>query len=318
MFHKERNVLLVNEFFIIAPIVTVILIGRMLGASGAVSAQTFRETNKLLYWISIPALLLRLTARADLDALGGWNLFFAVYGTYFLLPLIAFGIGRFCKEDRKRLAISALVSMRSNQVFMGIPAVSIALGNPGLEALSLFLAMSLVGYHVISIASSQLVLSMEFSWRSLLGTISNVVRNPMVCACLAGMLSSSLGLRQFPEWIDTTLKVLGDIGTGLALLALGASIKIVSLRGLFRSTWRDCTIKLCLHPMVLFLFFSLFPVERTMMQVGVFCSAMPAAVNSLVVAQGMGMDEHYASELIAVSTTLSVFTLPLWIRILGI
>jgi len=308
----------VNELFIIAPIATVILIGRMLDAVGAVSPQTFRETNKILYWISIPALLLRLTARADFEALGGWNLFFAVYGTYFSLPFLAWGLGRLFKEERKRLAISALTSMRSNQVFMGIPAVSIAMGNPGLEALSLFLAMSLVGYHVISIASSQLVLSKGLSWRSLLGTTSNVVRNPMVLACLAGILCSSFGLRQFPGWIDTTLKVLGDIGTGLALLALGANIKIVSLKGLFRSTWRDCTVKLCLHPMILFLFFSLLPVERTMMQVVVFCSAMPVAVNSLVVAQGMDMDEHYASELIAVSTTLSVFTLPIWIRILGI
>ncbi len=307
-----------NELLIIAPIAAVILLGRLLGTSGAVSPQTFRETNKILYWISIPALLLRLTVRANLDALGGWNLFFAVYGTYFLLPLIAFGIGRLFKEDRKRLAISALTSMRSNQVFMGIPAVSIAMGNPGLEALSLFLAMSLVGYHVISIASSQLVVTRELSVRSLLGTISKVVRNPMVCACLVGILCSSLGFREFPGWIDTTLEVLGDIGTGLALLALGASIKVVSLKGVFRSTWRDCTIKLFLHPLTLFLFFSLLPVEKTMMQVVVFCSAMPVAVNSLVVAQGMGMDEHYAAELIAVSTMLSVFTLPLWIRFLGI
>ena len=307
-----------NELLIIAPIAAVILLGRLLGTSGAVSPQTFRETNKILYWISIPALLLRLTVRANLDALGGWNLFFAVYGTYLLLPLIAFGIGRLFKEDRKRLAISALTSMRSNQVFMGIPAVSIAMGNPGLEALSLFLAMSLVGYHVISIASSQLVITRELSVRSLLGTISKVVRNPMVCACLVGILCSSLGFREFPGWIDTTLKVLGDIGTGLALLALGASIKVVSLKGVFRSTWRDCTIKLFLHPLTLFLFFSLLPVEKTMMQVVVFCSAMPVAVNSLVVAQGMGMDEHYAAELIAVSTMLSVFTLPLWIRFLGI
>ena len=59
-----------NELLIIAPIAAVILLGRLLGTSGAVSPQTFRETNKILYWISIPALLLRLTVRANLDALG--------------------------------------------------------------------------------------------------------------------------------------------------------------------------------------------------------------------------------------------------------
>ncbi len=307
-----------NELVIIAPIAAVIVLGKILGETGAISPQTFRDTNKILYWISIPALLLRLTARADLAALGGWNLFLAVYGTYILLPFFAWGIGRFFKEERKRLAISTLVSMRSNQVFMGIPAVSIAMGSAGLEAMSLFLAMSLVGYHVLSITSSQLVLSGGLSPRSVIATFLKVVRNPMVCACLAGILCSFLGLRQFPGWIDVTLKVLGDIGTGLALLALGASIKVTSARGLFQTTWRDCAIKLILHPLIVYILLSILPVEKSMMQVVVFASAMPVAVNSLVVAQGMSMDEKYTGELIAVSTILSVFSLPILISLLGI
>ena len=65
-----------------------------------------------------------------------------------------------------------------------------------------------------------------------------------------------------------------------ALLALGASVKVISLKGVFRSTWRDCTIKLFLHPLTHFPLF-LSPPRRKDNDAGrCFCSAMPVAVNS--------------------------------------
>ena len=124
-------------------------------------------------------------------------------------------------------------------------------------------------------------------------------------------------MNDFPEWIDTVLRVLGDVGTGLALMALGSTISLRSTRGLFRSTWRDCTVKLIFHPLITLLLLIPFPVDRVMMQVVVLTSAMPVAVNSLALSQGMGLDEKYAGEMITSSTILSAVTLPLWIRLLG-
>jgi hypothetical protein len=102
--------------------------------------------------------------------------------------------------------------MRSNQVFMGIPAVSIALGSRGLESLSLYFAMSLVGYHMISIAASQIVLSGGISPRSILNSARKLAANPMVIACLRRNRFSLAGVNEFPRPVDVTLKVLATSG----------------------------------------------------------------------------------------------------------
>jgi predicted permease len=50
----------------------------------------------------------------------------------------------------------------------------------------------------------------------------------------------------------------------------------------------------------------------------ILLTAMPIAVNSFILAQGMGMDEEYAGRLIAMSTICSVVTIPFWIIVIGI
>jgi len=42
------------------------------------------------------------------------------------------------------------------------------------------------------------------------------------------------------------------------------------------------------------------------------------AVNTFVIAQNMGMDPDYAGDVVALSTALSIVTLPAWIWLLGI
>jgi predicted permease len=126
------------------------------------------------------------------------------------------------------------------------------------------------------------------------------------------------GIHVFPRALDVTLKVLGDIGTGMALLAVGAGLDFRSAPAVLRKTWRDSFIKLIVQPALVWACLLLWPVGNLMVQVVVFVCAMPVAVNSLVVAQGMGMDDQYASELIAVTTLFSAITLPVWIRVLGI
>jgi predicted permease len=45
---------------------------------------------------------------------------------------------------------------------------------------------------------------------------------------------------------------------------------------------------------------------------------MPAAIHTFVIAHSMGMDYEYAGKIVTLSTALSVFTLPIWVWLLGV
>jgi predicted permease len=114
------------------------------------------------------------------------NLIIAGYVFFLIAPPIAWLIARTQSADRRHIAVSVLVSIRANNVFMGLPAVSIAMGAPGVEVVSVFFALSFVGYQILSISYGQLVLSGGLSLRSVVRTLERLLKSPFILACLIG------------------------------------------------------------------------------------------------------------------------------------
>ena len=87
---------------------------------------------------------------------------------------------------------------------------------------------------------------------------------------------------------------------------------------MLRSVWKIALFKLAIHPLVSWGIFLAFGLSTEMIQAGVLLAAMPVAVNTAIFAQETGMDSEYSAQGIAVTTLVSMLSLPLWIKILGI
>ncbi|MDR1137808.1 MAG: AEC family transporter [Synergistaceae bacterium] len=304
---------------IVAPLVLVIMLGMALRASGFLKIQARDTLTRLLYWVILPPLLFRTTYLAGQGEIPDKNLFIAAYGVMFAVPLAAFFISSILthKNDRIRLALATMAAARANNVYLGLPACILALGSEGMEAASLYLAVTLPGYNLISIMWGEVVLSGGINFRTLRLRLLSVIKNPMVVSCLLGLSAAWLEV-PVPETLMTSMKIISDMATGVALMALGVSLEISDILPAIRHAWHDALIKLVLHPAMTWLFFSIWPAPEMLFRSAIIISSMPTAINTFILAGGMRLDERYACEIIAVSTCLAPITIPLWIALLGI
>lgn len=311
-------IFLLNAFLIVLPLGLIMATGYFLRRRKVITENGIFEMNNLLYWVAMPSILFRSTLKVDPSHFSNTNFMLSVYGVFIILPVIAWGLASLKKGiSREKFAVSILVSIRGNNVFMGLPAVTIALGEPGLESYGIYLALTLVVYQIISISMGQLALSGEFSMKSILSTLKRLVRNPLFISCTAGLLMSLAGFGKLPGWLDQTLIIFGNIGSGVALVALGASLKLQHLFSSFKHLWNELLVRLILSPLLMWIFFQIWPVDDMLMKTSIIVGAMPAAVNNFVLAKGMGMDSEYAGEVVMTTTVFSILTLTFWLTLIG-
>ncbi|MDR1874061.1 MAG: AEC family transporter [Synergistaceae bacterium] len=301
----------------VVPIFLLVGLGASLKYLGFVSPQTLKENNFILYWFAMPATLLRGILSADVGALQSSSFPVAVWLPYLVTIVIVWLTGRH-GETRQRFATLTLSAVRGNHFYVGIPVIHLAMGQSGVEAGTLILAFSLVLMQLLSIGSGQLALLGKPSWETAGATLARLLKNPLFLSCLCGLSLTFAGLNHLPAWTNSTLGILADISTGMALLTLGAGLHFENVLRMILSVWKIVLFKLVVHPVVTGLVFFAFGLSTQMIQAGVLLSAMPVAVNSAILAQEMGMDNEYCARGIAITTLCSMLSLPIWINILGL
>ncbi|MDR1651430.1 MAG: AEC family transporter [Synergistaceae bacterium] len=304
---------------IIAPLIFVIILGMAARAAGFFKLEDRDRLTRLLYWIALPALLFRTTYLAGGDMSGQKNVMLSGYTVMAGLPLIALLISKYLthRGNLRRQALSAMASYRCNSMYLGLPACALALGDAGVNAASVYLAVIMPGYNLISIVWGEAVRSGGISRGTLRAAVSSSLKNPLVVSSLLGVAAAALKI-PMPGTLMSSIKLLADMATGVALIALGMSLELPNLVPALKRVWHDAMIKLVLHPAAVWGFMLLWPVPEIFFRAAVILSSMPTAVNTFIIAGGMDLDEQYACEVVAVSTVLAVVTIPMWIWLLGI
>lgn len=306
-----------HGFNVVLAILVVISVGYGLRRIGIMDSETIPRITSMLFWVILPVLLFRTVLNVGMQVFENRNLFLVVHLSFLLMPPLSFLARSLFRKDKKRLAVSALVSVRTNDIYMGIPVVTLVFGQEGFEILSLFFAVGLVGYNLIPILWAQIALTGSFSKNSLVNTFASLAKNSLIWGCLLGLAGSLIGISSLPQWLDSAFEILGNMASGLALLILGASLRFKRLKNAFLESWWDVTVKLVLHPFFILLLFALIPADPIVRKTMVLIACMPPAINNFVVANGMGMDGEYAAEAIAAGTLLSLISVPVWIHFLS-
>lgn len=205
--------------------------------------------------------------------------------------------------------LESFACIYTNCGFIGIPLVQSILGNHGVFYLTAYITVS----NLIVWTHGLVSITGEFS----LSQIKKTFFSPIIIATLAGVLLFILQIR-LPDILLDTFRYISCMNTALAMIIAGLSIAQINFKTLFFNSriYLICALRLLVFP---FLFITLlYPfrhMDSTVLYTILIAGSCPIATTITIISIQYQKNYKYAAELFAFSTLLSLFTLPLVIRL---
>jgi len=316
---------------LLAIIVTVALgwVAGRLRWLGDAQADPARILSNAAFYIFVPALLFRTTARVDLGALPA-GLLVAYFVPTLALLLVVYGVQQLRQRQRSGTepalpAVRAISASYGNAVQMGIPMSAAMFGEAGL-GLHLML-VSVHGLILLSVLTALVEMDLARDkarqmqgsnlWHMLRSTLRNTIVHPVVLPVLLGLGWNLLGLG-LPSLVDEVLQLLGSAVVPLCLVLIGLSLAYYGLQGSVRGALGVSMFKLLALPaLVLVVAHWGFGLTGLPLSVLVMLAALPVGSNALIFAQRYKTVPAEATAAIVFSTLAFVLTAPLWLAVLG-
>ena len=266
--------------------------------------------ERINYFILFPALLFSSLARAPLDNPALPRLALAVFLGLGLGWLGLLLMRRWHSWPAARFGVFTQGSLRFN-TYLGLAAIGSLYGAPGMSLAALLLALLVPTVNVLSVWS--LSAERDVSLRRLL---LPVARNPLILACLAGVLVNLSGLGM-DAGSERLLGLLAAASLPLGLLCVGAALKPEELRGELFALFGNSLLRLLAMPLLAWCVaygLQLPTLERTLL---VLFFALPTAPTAYVLTRQLDGDSHLMAGIITLQTLLAAVSLPLLLALLS-
>jgi malonate transporter len=292
------------------PFFLVVGLGYGSGRTGFFTEAATAWLTKFVFYFALSAMLFRFSANLSFAEVFDWT-FVAAYlwGTAFVY-LIATLVALLRRLSIEETAIEAQCAAIGNTGFLGVPMLTLLLGQAAIGPVMLVLAVDLIVFGSLVV----ILVTGSRDGRMSLGILRTVglglVKNPMIVSIVLGFAWSGLRL-PIPEPMNQFLSILGGAATPGALFAIGASLASKSAERPLVAGWLSFC-KLVLHPaFVAVAALLLFPVEPFAAAVMISAAALPVAGNVYILAQHYRVAPHRVSASILISTACAVVTVSL-------
>ncbi len=298
------------------PFFLIIGLGYGAGKTDFFTAEATAWLTKFVFYFALSAMLFRFTATLKFSEFFDPDYVAAYLLGTTIVYLIATLVAVFRRLSIAECAVESQCAAIGNTGFLGVPLMTLLLGQQAIGSVVLCLAVDLIVFGsliVILITGSR---DGRLSLRVFKTVLIGLLTNPMIVSMAAGMLWSGLEL-PVPGPMNTFLSTLGNAATPGALFAIGASLASKSAERPEVALWLS-TCKLVLHPgLVAICALWVIPVAPYAAAVMIATSALPVAGNVYILAQHYGVAPQRVSASILFSTTAAVITVSLvigWVR----
>ena len=278
-----------------------IAVGYGCARAGALKEEGTLQLTNILFYVVTPCLIVNSLQNTmgivDLGQLllaGGLS-FVSMGLAIVLCPLL------FRRAEEKKKRMMRFCTIYSNCGFMGLPLAQAILCDTGAAYASVFV----VAYNILVWTHGVGMLGA----RSM--NLKKALLNPGLIGLAAGLPLFMLGVR-LPVVLETPVSALAAVNTPLAMLVIGGYIAKVRWRDLIADldVYKVCFWRLLAVPALLFLLLWLIRPESMAATTVLVLAAAPCGANAVLFAAMFQGDTETAGKSVAMSTLLSVLTMP--------
>lgn len=218
--------------------------------------------------------------------------------------------------DNPDVSLERFTTIYSNAVFMGLPLISGMFGSEGVFYTTAFVAV----WNILAWTHGVFLMDRTNKGGKLdFKEVIKKLSSPTIFAIIIGIILFLFQIK-FPKPIYNAFEYISNLNTPLAMLIAGANIAQTNLLDTFKNLriYYIAFIKLLLIPIALLAIYSLFPINEIVILTNIVLTACPSATMAILFATRYKQNSIYASEIFAVTTILSIITIPIVLYIAGI
>ena len=310
---------MLDSLLAIIPLFTLIGLGYV-ARHTLLDVRMLPALNQFVYYFAVPALLFNAARKQSLDSLFNLPALAAFSLGVVLTGGLTYALSRwvFACRDAEGLVMRMLNTTFANYAYMGIPLTFGLLGEATHAAtISIILAGNL-----LVIGGAQLLMEIsrqsQFSWLQVWRILDkSLLRSPIFVSTVLGLIAAGLQL-SLPKVMNSTLEMLAPAAIPVALFCLGASLQFKRTQTSVAEIATLIGLKLIAHPALTWLAFVLIGVSDVIwLKATLLLCALPTGALVHVIAMRYNAFEQSSSQLIVLSTLLSLLTVTLWASLLS-
>lgn len=291
------------------------LIGYFMRRTDKISDSTCKSMSWIVVNIANPAMILSGSVNSEkgiqgMELLITLGLAVALFAVLILISLVL-PIG--LQVSHQSYGVYRVMTIFSNIGFMGFPVISAVYGTDALLYASVFL----IPFNLLIYTYGILALKTDHNKKDKLDL--RKVLNVGVFSCILSIILSFVQI-EMPTFVKTTVSTLSNLTAPLSMMVIGASMANIDIKKLFTDVklLLFAGIKLIVIPVAGLFLLKLFIQDEMMLGVCMVMVATPVASMTAMLAQQYEGDYELASRGVALTTILSVVTMPIVSFITGI
>ena len=290
------------------PMFSLIGIGYLLKRIQFMSEHDGTVLSKFAFYILLPPLMFTSILSGDASKSLNINFIFSYEIITISIFVLTYLLGLLIQLKTMEKAIFGLNAAYPNYGYIGVPLCILAFGAEAAIPLALILLAdtfvlltTLIFYKLTETRKTSLrELSKEI--------IQRFIYNPLMMSVFVAFIFSTLDIKIVTA-VDRTLSLVAASATAVALIALGVSLNVTSIKNQKSVLFFITVIKLIVHPVLIFIVFQFQTGIDTMwVKTAIVCASLPVAANVFVLANYYKNFEKESAAAITITTIVSSIT----------